>query len=269
MVELAPAGSTEVGLDGIPDPGHSAMPLADWRAVVLPQVDWARLDLPCLLDESFRAVKGDPADRGAVAGAAARTGGGRWASLRSGPLLVRPTSDVWEAGRLRGVENPASDPVSFALLDGRAGASFPDVRGWSALDRARRAVAEHGAWLRDRHDRPHSRPGWVGGRPTVTWSTPGTLGLLLSAARAALFLQSLDDGTPSLALTRQATVQALARWDAGAGEVAGAGLDALRASERDGQQPPVEDVAQLRHIVSELPAYSPGALQKRPEAVSR
>ena len=40
-----------------------------------------------------------------------------------------------------------TDPVSFALARGALVANFPNVPGFSIQDTARRALAEHAAWL--------------------------------------------------------------------------------------------------------------------------
>src|SRR5205807_4452577 len=82
-----------------------------------------------------------------------------------------------------------SDPVSAALSRSRDGAAFPGLRGWSASDGARRAVAEHRPWVHsDRAD----------------------VARLLTAARAGLFLESLDY-EPVLPLTPAAAGELLAQ----------------------------------------------------------
>ena len=88
------------------------------------------------------------------------------------------------------MKSRTTDPVSFALLDGAPAARFPRVRGWSAADLAERALSEHRAWLRTR--RVPARP-WM---PPPPASQP--LALLLTAARAALFAQSVARGEPEL-----------------------------------------------------------------------
>jgi len=252
--ELASSTSTEVQLDG--DCSGRGMPLRDWRALVLPAVDWSTPGLPAALPEYFTLGDEDPTDLDAVARAARSTGDGHWRSLRSGPLLARPTLRVWEDGRLRGLETPASDPVSFALADGRASAAFPDVRGWSALDRSRRAVAEHRAWLHQELDGRDRRPGWVGPWPSASWETPASVSLLLSAARAALFLESVERGAARLPLTEEATVRSLTACYPSTTEVAEHALAALRASERERRPPGWVPLMRLRAAVIRLPAYA-------------
>jgi hypothetical protein len=93
------------------------------------------------------------------------------------------------AGRLRTLKCRVSDPVLFALAEGKRVATFPRVSGFSAEDLARRAVAEHGAQLR--------------------LGTDQSLEVLWRAARAALFLQSIQEGDPELPLTASETAQRL------------------------------------------------------------
>jgi hypothetical protein len=99
----------------------------------------------------------------------------------------------WPRLQLRGVQSPPSDPVSFALLAGSDVASYPRLPGWSPTDTAARAVAEHRAWL------AHPREA-EGGE---------ALGMLISAARAALFAEALAAGDAVLTPTVAATLRAL------------------------------------------------------------
>ena len=102
---------------------------------------------------------------------------GRRIAIQAPDLLLFPSADLaskpFPRGNLRCAQCAATDPVSFALLDGRAIARFPLVPGWSAADWARRAVAEQRA--RD----PHSR----------------------ATARAEAFAASLARGEPVLELS--------------------------------------------------------------------
>jgi hypothetical protein len=253
--ELAVGSATAVALDGAVDPA-GGLPLLDWRALALPPLDWSQPDLPFLREERFSVVPGNPGDPLRLAEAAACGRRHRWTVLRSGVLLVQASIDVWGIGQLRGPQLPASDPVSFALADGRPSAAFPDARGWSARDRARRAVAEHAAWLGSGREDPSARPAWVGVRPAPIYSTPATIGLLLSAARAALFLESVEAGAPRLALTHEAAVRDLANRDFVAGEAAREALEALRTCMRESRPPSHRAVGWLREVVGDLPAYS-------------
>jgi hypothetical protein len=117
--------------------------------------------------------------------------------------------------------------VSFAHGDDVA--SFPDLPGWSAHDVARRAVAEHRAWL---EAPPHDPDGRA-------------LGRLATAARAARFLQSIEGGEPALPLTVAA---ALAPLDEAARQ-------AYEHFAVHGTRPQADIVARLERTVLELPAY--------------
>jgi GT2 family glycosyltransferase len=255
--EITGASAIDVALDGVPGDSES-LPLLDWRGLALPPIDWSHPSTPTAPMEHFSIASGSATDPALIADAAARSVEGHYTTLRFGPLLVRPTANIWGHGRLRGLEIAASDPVSFALADRRASAAFADIHGWSALDRARRAVAEHRAWLREDVDRPASRPGWVGSRPAASWATPATLSLLLSAARSALFLESAEDHSPRLTLTDEATVRALAERDPSAEDAAESALAALRACQSPPTEPGYEPVARLHDVVRRLPAYAEG-----------
>jgi len=129
--------------------------------------------------------------------------------------MVRPAAS-FERSRMRGIHCPLTDPVSFALAWGAETASFPRMAGWSAQDWARRAVAEHSAWLRAG---PAARPAEMH----------------LAAARAALFSESLDEGRPELVLTLEETRHRLDdRWPGGV----------------------PEDAAALHRLVADMPAFS-------------
>ena len=251
--ELARAPSTEVCLAGA---GRLAgLPLLDWCALGLPRVEWPAHGLPTSAEPRFVLAPGDAADAEAVAGALTPEPWTTWSTLRHGPLLVRPTLAVWDRGRLRTAELPSSDPVSFALLNGDSVARFPLVRGWSALDRARRAVAEHRGWLFDSVEHGESRPQWVGGRPSATWDTPATRSLLLSAARAALFLESLEAGEPLLPLDHETTVEAWGRRDPFAADAAQRALRGLRQGTEPWQTPRYEELVALVDSVHRMSPY--------------
>jgi hypothetical protein len=191
--EVAGADRTEVALVG--DCPNGCLPLVDWRALVC---GW-------LPDECLLPDRGDPRDPGAITRSALRGGSGRQPALRHGHLTVLPVARLdGGLGRLRALQCRLTDPVSLALLDGRDTASFPGVAGWSARDWALRAVAEHGAWLATR---PES-------------ADPPPLAGPIMAARAALFLSSLEEGDPLLTLTPAATLRELADRVPGARTVA-------------------------------------------------
>jgi hypothetical protein len=227
--EVADAGTTEVRLLGTAKRPH---PLADWRGLTVPEG----------IDQSFAVVSGDPGRPESVTAALATVGERFHPALRAGDILVFPRLAPWET-MLRTVQFPPCAPVMFGLLDGADTAFFPSVPGWSAQDTARRAVAEHRRWLGDRGaDRIRSR--FAGGRPERAIS------ILFSAARAALFLESLQGGDPALPLTAEATVELLEAR--GAGGVARSALARLEATE-----PAPEVEGSLARLVRELPAYAP------------
>jgi hypothetical protein len=205
-----------------------ALPLADWRARCA----------PALPDEAFVPWDGDPAIAGELA-AAARAGALPRA-LRRGDVLATTAAG---AVPLRGVQSPVTDPVTFALLDDREDATFPAAAGWNARDCALRAVHEHHAWL--------SRRGGGGGGRSAR-----ALGLLLTAARAAALLATLEGGSPRLALTAAAAVAEMERLDPAAGEVAHAALGELHACLREGREPAAELLEAVERAVWALPAYA-------------
>ena len=205
-------------------PGPRLLALADWRALA-----W-----PLQPDESLLALPGDPCDPEDVRAAAASHPAGPYPVLHRPGLLVLPATPLWR-NRLRAVQCRVTDPVSFALLDGDTVAGFPRVRGWSALDTARRAVAEHGAWLQTGSE---------------------SLGALFTAARAALFWDSARGGEPELALTVTETARRLAGQFPSAGDVAEEGLERYRELVLEGRPPPADAVRAVRRLVSAMPAYA-------------
>ena len=202
---------------------------------------------PRLADELFASAPGDPADPDVLGRATAADRYGAYTALRAGRLMFLP--GVRFRTRMRAIKSSVVDPVSFALVEGRAVAAFPDVPGWSAQDTARRAVAEHLAWLR--------------AAPTVVAGPPGEaegskLATLLGAARAALFLESLQGGDPELPLTITETARRLAERSAKARTVAQEALGHYREFAARRTPPPATTLAAMRDLVSELPAYAAG-----------
>lgn len=231
--------------------GSTLLPLADWRARAVP-------GLP---DETFTLIGGEATDVALLAALARAEDAATVPALLWGGLLVLPTTDR-ERGVLRAVQCAATDPVSLALAAGRTSARFPDLSGWSARDSARRAVAEHAAWLAGSGvmTPPH---GWVGPQPDSRSGTARALGLLFTATRAALFLESLEEGGPELVLTAAALVEPLCarRTDArGVVEEAVGALLECRRGEGDlrrGGVPSRELVTRFGDLVRALPAYAP------------
>jgi predicted nucleotidyltransferase len=250
------AGATEVRLAGVD--GESVvpptalggarelgtvapMPLADWRAIATPR----------LPDEGFVVVEGDPRDPQAVAAAARAERDGILPVLRCGNLHVMPTLDLPGQGWLRALQCPPTDPVTFALAEGRTAAHFPALPGWSADDVSRRAVAEHRAWLR------------LPAAPRRTFLALGDtpdrvvhLARLMTAARAGLFRESVVAGEPELRLTVSATAEALGSRDEGESAVAEEGLAAYAAWRREGALPERTIVAALHKAVAAMPSYA-------------
>jgi hypothetical protein len=211
--------------------GPELLPLADWRALVLSWVG----------DEAFAPLPADPGDPEFL-GAAAHTGRtGAYPALRSDTLLVLPTADPPPGrGRLRAVQCAVTDPVSFALVAGERRASFPEVPGWCARDWARRALAEHRAWL-----------------AALPVDEEGTaLATPLNAARAALFHESVEAGEPELPLTMAATVERLTSLYPEARAAAEDAYDCYRAWRVDGREPPRRVAAELHRLVLKLPGYT-------------
>jgi hypothetical protein len=240
--ELAEEDATEVRLAGddpiSPGGGSEAspLPLADWRA----------LACPALPDESFVPLAGDPGDPAVLGAAVSAQDAGPYLALRAGGVMLLPAGPWWRT-RLRAVQCRATDPVSFALTDGEAVASFPAVRGWSAEDTARRAVAEHRAWL------AREPPG------RVVSAAPGSgghaLGRLLTGARAALFLDTVREGEPELAVTVAEAARRIGERFPGARTVADEALGRYRQFARDRTPPPAATVSATRKLVASLPGY--------------
>jgi hypothetical protein len=247
--ELGGTSRTEVALLG-GDESELALPHGGWEPTgpwppsaaprLLALADWRALAYPTMPDETFALVAGDPGDPDRLAAAALVMEKGPYATLQAGGLLIRPFHGG--RARLRAVQCSVTDPVSFALVEGRATASFPDVLGWSAHDAARRGVAEHGAWLAQ-----HPVPAEPSGEH---------LGILIGAARAALFLESTEQSRPELALTAAATARALADRATGARGAAEAAWEAYRQFARDWKSPPAATVIALDEAVRALPPYA-------------
>ena len=256
--EIAGAGADEVRLlgeaedavsPGEPDRSRRLIPLADWRAVAYPSAP----------DETLEPDEGEPSAPDVIARAAKRRAG-PYAVLTGRGLMLLPGEDFART-RLRTIQCSATDPVSFALLAGDRTARFPSVPGWSASDWARRAVNEHRAWLLepgvagatyDAFTRGPAAPARAGSPEAAARS----LGFLLTAVRAALFLDSVESGEPALCLTIAETVRRLSERRP---EARGAGEDALTAYRefaRGGSRPPEPVLDAMRAAVSSLPAYS-------------
>ena len=254
----AEAGVTEVNLLGAAGGGaaRDGVPLLDWRALALPMLDWRQRRVPWMVEERLVPLDGDPADPAALEAAAARAERGLVPVLRRGSLLIEPTSTVLGHGWLRAAQCRASDPVSVALLDGRTEAEFPQTPGWSAHDWARRAVAEHRAWLFPASPEATRVREWIRSRPPIAPNAPAALELLLSAARAALFLESIEAGSPELPVRLVDVVAVLSAREAGFGADAGEAHAVLEACRREKRRLPRELVLNFRRRVKSLPPYA-------------
>ena len=142
----------------------------------------------------------------------------------------------------RCVQFPASDPVSFALLDGASVAGFPDHVGFSVADTAARAVVEHRAYL----ELQLHEPGW----------DVQKLGVVLSAARAGLLAESVAAGEPVLTLSMASTARALGERLPDARTLAEEAAGELRRRRREGGPSLDPLIAKLARAVSSLPAYA-------------
>jgi hypothetical protein len=230
------------------------VPLADWRACAI----------PAPLDEALAIVPGEPSNPARVAELARANGAGAFAVLSTGRLLIAPVEAVGERGRLRGIECATSDPVSHALMRGQAKASFPRVDGWSAGDWSARAVAEQRAHL-ELGGAASGLPPWV----SVSADHCVTeVSALFSAARAALFADSLKTQRPELLVTAAAVAERLADCRPGARTAVDWAYGELAAARLRRQAVDPGAVSALRRAVEQLPALrgTVGAVSRRPRA---
>ena len=244
--EVRSAGHTEVELSGdpaelvatddalaatsrLPGVAESSRPLpfTDWRTIVWP------FPLP---DEAAIPLQAEAADPHFLGAAARACNDGAYALLRANGLHIIPSL---KRARLRAVHSPITDPVSFALAEGRTTARFPNLGGWSIGDTARRAVAEHLAWLRSADGRPSAE----------------TLGRLLGAARAGILLESLKAREPELPLTVTAAAERIAQRPPLTGRLGRHVLPSYRAARLEGAAPSQRVVDALYECVTRLPAY--------------
>jgi hypothetical protein len=269
--QLEPAGATEVQLTGdagqaITDGGVSSSSRTPW----LPLVDWRARTVPPLPDEVFSLIEADPGDPFALAAAAVAGSVGEYPVLRADKLLILPAAREGEGGhasdphgsgrfqraKLRGIQCPPTDPVSFALADGNGTALFPNVPGWSAHDSARRAVAEHAAWLAAGRTDGNVR-GWVAAQTAAAPPSAVSLGRLFTAARAGLFLDSLA-GKPELALTVRTVASMLADRDPAEAAVVEDAVASYADWRGEHAAPPAPKLVEaFATVVAKLPAYDP------------
>ena len=245
----AAVGATEVRLAGADEPSSAGTGLSNGWAPTgepLPLADWRARTKPPRVEGDFSIVDQDPSKPEELAAAVRASSLRFYSAFRVGGLLVLPAAD-YETGELRSVQCEASDPVSFALAEGRNIAYFPLLPGWSARDCARRAVAEHRGWLES-----------AGRPPFVNEDIEGTarrLALLFSAARAACWLESFGEGEPELALTFAAAARALANRHPRATTAAEAGFAAYRDLPPGGGSQAAWPADALHEAVRRLPVY--------------
>ena len=190
------AGWMPVDLVGVGTELAAGPAAAAFDGRLQPLVDPRALMLPAVPDETLAVVDGDPGDVDVLAAAAASESADVQPALPAEGVLVLPSVDTRRRpprSVLRTIQCRATDPVTFALLVGSGRARFAELRGLSAHDLARRAVAEHRAMLRLRSEL---------GLPAI--------GRLFTAARAALFLESIEAGQPQLCVTLAAVADRLA-----------------------------------------------------------
>jgi predicted nucleotidyltransferase len=261
--EIGEEDVTEVRLAGA-DPATLLPAGGEWQPTgslaegrvppLLPLTDWRSLACPPPPDESFALLPGDPGDPATLGTAAATQPAGPYPALRAHCLMILP-GPLWLRTRLRAIQCPVTDPVSFALADGIRVARFPEVSGWSAEDTARCAVAEHRAWLQaGRRSREGRGPVEAVGLE---------LGRLLTAARAALFQQSIGEGEAELSLTVTETARVLAARSAAARPVIEEALGSYREFALSRRPPPAATVSATRRLVLELPTYAASSPARR------
>ncbi len=200
-------------------------------------------------DETLVPSPLDPARLADLVAAVGAGSHGCYPALRHGRLLVL-ASRRWPRTHLRAVQCALTDPVSFALLDGRPAASFAEVPGWSAGDAAARAVAEHRAWL--------AHGDLVVGMDALQPSGAEELGMLVSAIRASLFADSVADGEPVLTVGAAGTLRAWRRVSPGVAGVADDIEEAYFAWRREGTVPSRRVVDAARALVGGLRSYARG-----------
>lgn len=233
-------GADELGRISARWPGVTALPLADWHARTLPATP----------ESSFAIVPGSPDDPELLAAAAEVAGPAVLPALRADGLLALPVPPGHVSGP-RSLQCPLSDPVSFALADGASHAIFAEAPGWSARDCALRAAAEHLGWLE-----PRATEALVGGDPLPDRHSRETLGRLLSAARAADFLESVEAGRARLALDLTSAAELLGEAAGPTRTVADEARSAWEASRAGGPAPGHSTLVALLGVVRSLPCYA-------------
>lgn len=254
-VKLSWDGADELVLsDRVAEQTHALEAAGAACGALLPLADWRARAVPGMLDLALLPVDGHPRDAAVLSRLALVSDEDFFPALRADGLLVMPTTEIWHRGRLRRIECSVSDPVSIALLDGRPFASFPNLPGWSAQDSATRALAEHRGWLSLLpSERAGELPYWMS--PPYHPELVDLCGLF-SAARAALFAESLRAGPPELPLTAAAITRGMAEYGPAARTAAQAGYEALTTCRRRLEPPDARTIETLRNAVVSLPPYA-------------
>lgn len=228
--EVFSAGTTQVELVSEKAPSGAGLPLCDWRALVV----------PFKLDETFSPQRPSRDLTSDIAASSRAFVPGHYRTLQIRELLVTPASR-WVDTLLRSIHFSASDPVTWALTRGDAVASFPNVAGWSAIDWATRAVAEHASWLST----------WTDRRSETC--TPRILERTMTGLRAGLFHQSVVAGRPLLPVSLRAVVDG--PYPDEVRTAMRVGLDeAARCGTTGSPSPDV--INRLWALLEELPAFS-------------
>lgn len=212
----------------------------------LPLVDWsARTGLACAHEETFVPSAGRADDPVSLAAAACEGVAGSYPCLRHDPLLVLPSCGPLARLIHRTIQCSAVEPVTFAVLLGQPYARFPQLEGWSARECARRAVDEHRLWL----------------TTSASSSTGDSLGRMFAAARAGLFLESVEAEDPCLPLTASSIAYLLGERSSRDVQPAQAAWRAYREWRLGGPAPAGSVVWRLAEVVERLPAF---ALEREP-----
>ncbi|MEO8575707.1 MAG: nucleotidyltransferase domain-containing protein [Gemmatimonadales bacterium] len=251
-IDVKLTGSDELTVsDAVLDRMH-ALTVGGKRCDLVPLADWRARAVPGLADEAILLVHSDSVDPDFIGTMAQADGAMANPAFRYNSMLLMPTTNP-ERGILRAVQCELTDPVSLALAGGNVVARFPELRGWSASHCARRAVAEHRAWLSAKAYvfPPH---GWIGVQSSSSDPKTGTVGLLFSAARAALFLESIEEDRAELAVTVAGVAACLVERDGSCRDVVETVLHNYRAFR--GVDKISYPVAPLLAVVRALPAYS-------------
>jgi hypothetical protein len=250
LVELVGAGEPELAL---PARATDELRRLEGASPLVPLVDWRSVVVSPRPDEAVAHVPLEPERPETIAEAlAASRGRDCYAALCGEGLLVLAAHGG--GGPLRPLQCAATDPVTIALLAGEPLARFPALPGLSAADWARRAAAEHRAWLLE--------------DPRSTALTLRALGRHLTAARAALFHESVAAGKPRLAVTVAAAAVELAARLPREGAAIEESAAAYRRCRLESSQPPQAPVLALRRAVLQLPIYAATAVPRTRAHVS-